>query len=467
MSEEKTRGELLQEKLFSNKKNGYDYLEDSEIDAAYDYCEGYKDFLDHAKTERICAKTAVSLGEKHGFKPFKKGMKLKAGDKVYFDNRGKTVAFVTIGTEPITEGIHIAAAHIDSPRLDLKQNPVFESDEIGYFKTHYYGGIKKYHWLSLPLSLYGTVILKDGSSVDVSIGDNENDPVFCIPDLLPHLAKDQMSKPMAEAINAEAMNVIVGSRTFKDDKVSQRVKLNVLNFLFEKYGIIEDDFVSAEFELVPSHKARDIGFDRSLIGAYGHDDRVCAYPSITACFDVENPKHTIMAVVVDKEEIGSNGATGMKSAFLKYVIADIAEAFGEQLKDVIRRCKCLSADVNVAHDPNYPEVTEIRNSSRINYGVVATKYTGSRGKSSTSDASAEFVGYVRKVFDDANVMWQTGELGKIDQGGGGTVAMYVAELCMDVIDLGVPVLGMHAAFEVVSKLDVYMTYKAVKAFFEV
>lgn len=463
---EKTRGEILQEKLFNNKKNGFDYLPESEIEAAYNYCEGYKNYLDNSKTERVCVKTSIALGERYGFKPFEKGMKLKAGDKIYFNNRGKTVAFVTIGEMPITEGIHIAAAHIDSPRLDLKQNPVFEADEIGYLKTHYYGGIKKYHWLSLPLSLYGTVILKDGSSVDVSIGDNENDPVFCIPDLLPHLAKDQMSKTMSEAVNAEAMNVIVGSKTFKDDKVSQRVKLNVLNILFEKYGILEEDFVSAEFELVPSYKARDIGLDRSLIGSYGHDDRVCAYPSITACFDVEKPKHTIMAVVVDKEEIGSNGATGMKSEFLKYVIEDIAEAFGEKLKDVIRNCKCLSADVNVAHDPNYPEVTEIRNSSRINYGVVATKYTGSRGKSSTSDASAEFVGYVRKVFDDAGVMWQTGELGKVDQGGGGTVAMYVAELCMDVIDLGVPVLGMHAAFEVVSKLDVYMAYKAVKAFFE-
>ncbi|MBR4949294.1 MAG: aminopeptidase [Clostridia bacterium] len=463
---EKTRGELLSEKLLHNKKNGFDLLEEKEIQAAYDYCEGYKDYLDNSKTERVCAKYSIAMAEKCGFVPFEKGMKLKAGDKVYFDNRGKTVAFVTVGTLPITEGIHIAAAHIDSPRLDLKPNPVFETDEIGYFKTHYYGGIKKYQWLSLPLSLYGTAILKDGSSVDVSIGDNENDPVFCIPDLLPHLAKDQMSKTMSDAVNAEAMNVIIGSRPFCDDKVSQRVKLNVLNILFEKYNITEEDFVSAEFELVPSYMARDIGLDRSLIGSYGHDDRVCAYPSITALFDAKTPAHTIMAVLADKEEIGSNGVTGMKSEFLKYVIEDVAESMGEKLKDVIRNCKCLSTDVSAAHDPNYPEVTEIRNSTRINYGFAASKYTGSRGKSSTSDASAEFVGYVRNIFDKAGVIWQIGEMGKVDQGGGGTVAMYIAELCMDVLDLGVPVLGMHAAFEVVSKLDVYMAYKGIKAFFE-
>ncbi len=465
MAKEKSAAKLLQEKLCTQRKNGVLKMNEEEIAACDSYCENYKKFLDASKTEREAAAYAAAAAEKAGYKLFKKGMNLKAGDKVYYVNRGKAVILAMIGKEPIAEGVHIAAAHIDSPRLDLKQNPLYESDETAYFKTHYYGGIKKYQWGTIPLSLHGVIIRADGSSVTVNIGEDESDPVFCVTDLLPHLAQDQMKRSASEIIKGEELNILIGSRPFRDDDVSEKVKLNIISILNEKYGITEDDFVSAELEAVPAFKAKDIGFDRSMIGSYGHDDRVCAYTALTALTDVnEIPRKTAIVVLTDKEETGSDGNTGLRSAYLKYFIADLAECFGTDGRTVLSRSECLSADVNAAFDPTFPDVVERRNAAFINYGVVVTKFTGSRGKSGTSDASAEFVGRVRKLLNDNKIVWQTGELGKVDLGGGGTVAAYIANLGVDTIDVGVPVLCMHAPYEIVSKVDVYMTYKAFYSF---
>ena len=391
-------------------------------------------------------------------------MKLSAGDKIYRINRGKAVIAAIIGSEPIESGVRLCAAHIDSPRLDLKQFPLYEDNEMALFKTHYYGGIKKYQWTAIPLSLHGVIIKSDNSSVKVNIGEDENDPVFCVTDLLPHLATEQMKRNLAQGIKGEELNIVVGSRPFKDDEASEAVKLNILNILNEKYGIIEDDFISAELEAVPAFKAKDIGFDRSMIGSYGHDDRVCAYTALSATLDCENPKHTVVTILTDKEETGSDGNTGLCSAYLKYFIADLAAEFGTEGRTVLSASECLSADVNSAFDPTFPDVLERNNCAYINKGVCVTKFTGSRGKSGTSDASAEFVGRVRNLLDSKNVIWQTGELGKVDMGGGGTVAAYIANLNVDTIDVGVPVLSMHAPYEIVSKIDVYMAYKAFSVF---
>ena len=391
-------------------------------------------------------------------------MKLSAGDKIYRNNRGKAVIAAIIGSEPIKSGVRLCAAHIDSPRLDLKQFPLYEDNEMALFKTHYYGGIKKYQWTAIPLSLHGVIIKSDNSSVKVNIGEDENDPVFCVTDLLPHLATEQMKRNLAQGIKGEELNIVVGSRPFKDDEASEAVKLNILNILNEKYGIIEDDFISAELEAVPAFKAKDIGFDRSMIGSYGHDDRVCAYTALSATLDCENPKHTVVTILTDKEETGSDGNTGLCSAYLKYFIADLAAEFGTEGRTVLSASECLSADVNSAFDPTFPDVLERNNCAYINKGVCVTKFTGSRGKSGTSDASAEFVGRVRNLLDSKNVIWQTGELGKVDMGGGGTVAAYIANLNVDTIDVGVPVLSMHAPYEIVSKIDVYMAYKAFSVF---
>ena len=376
------------------------------------------------------------------------------------------MALAVIGTEPVEKGVRIAAAHIDSPRIDLKPNPLYEEAEMALFKTHYYGGIKKYQWTTVPLALHGVFCKKDGTTVEVSIGENDDEPCFVVTDLLPHLAQDQYKRTPGELIRGEELNILVGSRPFKDDESSELVKLNILNILFEKYGVTEEDFLSAELECVPAGKPRDIGFDRSLMGAYGHDDRVCAYPCIMAAVDTAAPKHTVVTVLADKEETGSEGNTGMQSTFLEFFIDDLAAMQGGKGSRALRNSKCLSADVNAAFDPTFPDVMERRNAAFVNYGAVITKYTGSRGKGGTSDASAEFVGWIRRILDENNVVWQTGELGKVDLGGGGTVAMYIANLGVDVVDLGVPVLSMHAPFEVVSKFDVYMTYKAVKALFD-
>ncbi len=462
---EKSIGEMLKEQLFYKNESGV--KDEKAVADAELFCEGYKSFLNIAKTEREAADFAVAVAIEKGFKKFERTAKYNAGDKVYFNNRGKSVILAVIGDQPIENGVRVAASHIDAPRLDLKPNPLYEDAEMALFKTHYYGGIKKYQWTTIPLALHGVVIRADGGSIPVVIGEDEDEPCFVITDLLPHLAAEQSKRTLGEAIKGEDLNVLIGSYPFKDDKVSDAVKLNILNIIYEKYGIVEADFISAELELVPAFKSRDIGFDRSLIGAYGHDDRVCAYPALMAALNVSDiPEHTVVTVLADKEEIGSMGNTGLESSFLKYFICDLAKTQGGDGFTALANSQCLSADVNAAYDPNYPEVLDRRNAAMINHGAAFTKYTGARGKSGTSDASAEFVGKMRRLMDASNVKWQMAELGKVDLGGGGTVAMYLANLGMDVIDIGVPVLSMHAPFEVVAKYDVYMVYKAIEAFYK-
>ncbi len=461
---EKSKAELLKEKLTLKRQSGLKDASDETIEKAYAFCEDYKKFLDDAKTEREANEVSIEFAEKCGFLPFETGKSYKAGDRVYFNNRGKAVAFAVIGKELVEKGTNITAAHIDSPRLDLKPNPLYEDIDMALFKTHYYGGIKKYQWTAVPMSLHGVFVKADGSVVKVKIGENDDEPKFVVNDLLPHLAQEQSKRTLSDGIRGEELNVLVGSMPFKDDKASELVKLNILNILYEKYGVTEADFLSAELECVPAAKATDIGFDRSMIGAYGQDDRVCAYPALRAICDVEIPEKTAVCVLADKEEIGSDGNTGLNSAFLKYVIGDLARMQGGDVTLALRNSRCLSADVNAALDPTFQDVMEKRNASQINRGVCVTKYTGARGKSGTSDASAEYVAEIRNMLDKAQIAWQTGELGRVDLGGGGTVAMYIANLGVDVVDLGVPVLSMHAPFETTSKFDVYMCYKAMYEF---
>ena len=439
------------EKLYLQKKNGGLVLSEEELQKADAFCEEYKNFLNSSKTEREAVHYAVARAEKLGFTPFDAGKAYKAGDKVYLNNRGKALILAVVGKKDLREGVHILAAHTDSPRLDLKQVPVYEDNEMGYLKTHYYGGIKKYQWVTIPLALHGVLVKNDGSVVTVRIGEDEGDPVFCITDLLPHLAADQMKRPAGELIRGEELNVVIGSRPFRDDDASERVKLNLLKLLFEKYGVTEADFLSAELEVVPAFKASDVGLDRSFVGSYGQDD--CGVPDTT-----------VMCIFADKEEIGSVGCTGMKSAFLRHFIEDLAAPYGIAGRTVLQHSQCLSADVSAAFDPTFPEVCERKNNAFVNYGVSICKYTGARGKSGSSDASAEFMGWVRKILDEGNVLWQTSELGKVDQGGGGTVAAYIAELDVDTIDVGVPVLSMHAPYEMTAKIDVYSAYRAFVVF---
>ena len=453
----------MKDRLFLKRKNG---LSGADNEAVQSFTDGYKEFLGAAKTERLAVKEAVKLAKEHGFTEFDPKAKYAAGDRVYLNNRGKSLALAVIGTEPVENGTRIAAAHIDSPRLDLKPNPLYEDNELALFKTHYYGGIKKYQWTTVPLALHGVFCKKDGTTIEVSIGEEPDEPCFVVTDLLPHLAQDQYKRPTGELIRGEELNVLIGSRPFCDDEGSELVKLNILDILYKKYGVTEEDFLSAELECVPAGKPRDIGFDRSMIGSYGHDDRVCAYPCLMAALDSVSPKYTTVAILADKEETGSDGNTGMNSAFLRHFIGYLADMQGGRAALAFENSKCLSADVNAAFDPTFPDVMEKRNACMFNYGAVITKYTGARGKGGTSDASAEFVAWIRNILDKNNVVWQTGELGKVDLGGGGTVAMYIANLGVDVVDLGVPVLSMHAPFEVVAKFDVYMTYLAVKALFE-
>ena len=465
MCEEKSRADALKEQLFMKNEHTAAVIGDSGLTQADSFCEGYMNYLDASKTEREAVETALEMAIAGGFTEFDKSVRYPAGSKVYVNNRDKALILAVIGHKDIKEGVHIAAAHVDSPRLDLKPNPLYEDSDMAYFKTHYYGGVKKYQWTAIPLSLHGVIIKKDGEKVKVNIGDAADEPKFVITDLLPHLAANQMRSTMAEGIKGETLNILIGSRPFDNTCAAEGVKLNIMNILFEKYGIVEADFLSAELEAVPAFSACDIGFDRSLIGSYGHDDRVCAYPALMAALDCEEPDYTCVTVLTDKEETGSEGNTGLDSKYLEYFICDLASIYGAEGRDVLSASKCLSADVNAAFDPNFPEVYERRNTCYINKGVCITKYTGSRGKGGTSDASAEFMGEIRMLLDSENICWQTGELGKVDEGGGGTVAKYIAHLNVDVVDLGVPVLSMHAPFEVVSKTDVYMAYKAFLAFF--
>ena len=463
---ELTRGEQLRRALTYQKKNGYDRLQPGELEAIEAYCSGYKQFLDGGKTERECVDRTISLAETAGFRPYVRGMELKPGDKVYQSNRGKAVMLAVIGRKDLDQGVNIGAAHIDSPRLDLKQNPVYEAEELAFFKTHYYGGIRKYQWVTIPLELHGVVALKGGNVVRVSVGNGEGDPLFTIDDLLPHLGAEQSKKTLGEAIPGESLNILIGSRPLADDEGSDRVKVAVLELLNRKYGIVEEDFISAELCAVPAFRASDIGFDRSMIGAYGHDDRVCAYAALAALLQLDTPERTAVCMLADKEEIGSEGVTGMKSASFDTFMADLCAAQGVLPRACYEKSFCLSADVTAAYDPNFADVYEKRNSAFVNYGMGLCKYTGARGKSGASDASAELVAYVRKVLDGAGVAWQMAELGKVDAGGGGTVAAYMAERNIDTLDAGVPVLSMHSPFETVGKLDCYMTYKGMKAVFE-
>lgn len=467
MAEEKSQAQQLKEALFLERKNGVYTLEENEVSQADQFSVDYKKFLDQAKTEREAVKTAEEIAKNAGFVPFDCDKKYQAGDKVYTINRGKNIMLAVIGTDGCKDGVRLAIAHIDSPRLDLKPNPLYEANDIALFKTHYYGGIKKYQWTAIPLALHGMVVLKNGEKLSVCLGEKDDEPCFCVSDLLPHLAQEQNTKTMAKGFTGEDLNVLVGSRPFKDDKESELVKLNIINLLNKSYGITEADFLSAELELVPAFKARDIGFDRSMIGGYGHDDRICAYPALMAAVNCKTPRQTAVTVLVDKEETGSDGNTGMQSDYMKYFIFDLAKSEGLEGYRVLSKSKCLSADVNAAFDPTYASVYEANNSCYINNGVVITKYTGHGGKYDTSDASAEFTAEIRLLLDQENILWQTGELGKVDQGGGGTIAKYVANLNVDVIDLGVPVLSMHSPFEVASKIDLYMAYRAFSAFFDV
>ena len=456
----------LKEELFSRKEHAAQRMDAKELKACDAFCKGYTAFMNQCKTEREATDFFTAELEAKGFQAFRPGMKLTAGDKVYLNNRGKAVILATIGTAPITEGVRLCAAHIDSPRLDLKQHPLYEQSEIGYFKTHYYGGIKKYQWTAIPLSLHGVIVRSDGEKITVRIGEDAGDPVFYITDLLPHLATEQMKRPLALGIKGEELNIVIGSMPFRDDDSAELVKLHLLEILHEKYGITEDDFLSAELEIVPAFPAREVGFDRSMIGAYGHDDRVCSYPAFRASLDTVNPVHTSVVILTDKEETGSDGNTGLCSSYLKYFLMDLAECFGANGRHVMSASKCLSADVNAGFDPTFPDVLEKNNCAYLNHGVCVTKFTGARGKSGTSDASAEFVGEIRQLLDAGNVIWQTGELGKVDMGGGGTVAAYIANLDIDTIDVGVPVLSMHAPYELVAKTDVWAAYRAFKVFLE-
>ena len=460
----KTKGKELQQLTWEFPHIGKEKPEQEE--KAFKYCEGYKGFLDTGKTERECVKEAVRMLEKGGYKPFDPKASYEPGDKVYYVNRGKSLIATTFGKKPLEEGLRINGAHIDSPRLDLKPNPLYEKEDIAFFKTHYYGGIRKYQWGTIPLAMHGVIIKKDGEKVEISIGEDEKDPVFCVTDLLPHLASKQNERPLKDGLKGEELNILVGSLPFQDEEIKEPVKLLALSLLHDKYGITEKDFFRAEIEMVPAVKARDIGFDRSLIGAYGQDDRVCAYTALTAEIDAKKPSYTTVTILADKEEIGSVGNTGLNSDFVLHYIEELAAQADVNVREVLKHSLCLSSDVNAAYDPNFPDVYEGRNSSYINKGCVLTKYTGARGKSGSNDASAETMAKVIAIMDGEGVYWQAGELGAVDAGGGGTIAQFVAHMDVDTVDLGVPILCMHSPFELASKLDVYNTYKAFKAFYK-
>ncbi|MFV0552854.1 MAG: aminopeptidase [Anaerorhabdus sp.] len=452
-------------------KTVWEKLNNVETKALFDFNEGYKKYLDAGKTERECVTAAIQLAKKAGFKDFNamKSKKCKSGDKVYFVNKEKSICLYVIGTEPLENGLNVLGAHIDSPRIDLKQNPIYESDGLVLFETHYYGGVKKYQWVAQPMALHGVVCKKDGTVITVAIGEKETDPVVGISDLLIHLAGDQLSKTGSKVVEGEDLNLLVGSipdGKAKDDKV----KSNILKLLKDQYNIEEEDFISAELEIVPAGKARDYGLDRSMVMGYGHDDRVCAYTSLMAILEMKKPKRTSCCILVDKEEVGSQGNTGMQSRFFENTIAELLDATGTftdlKLRRTFSNSKMLSSDVSAGFDPNYPSVYEKKNTAYLGMGLCLNKYTGSRGKGGCNDANPEFIAEIRQVFDTAKVQFQTSELGKVDQGGGGTIAYILANLNMEVIDAGVAVQNMHAPYEVVSKADVYEAYRGYKAFLE-
>ncbi len=449
--------------LSYKKQNIYAVASEKELAEIQAYSEGYKSFLNSSKTEREAVECGIALVKAHGFKEYQLGDKIKPGDKLYYNNRGKGLFILKAGKADLAKnGVRILVAHVDCPRLDLKQVPLYEKADMAFLKTHYYGGIKKYQWLTIPLALHGVVSLKDGRNVNICVGEEEGDPYFYITDLLPHLAQEQATKTIAEGFPAENLNILVGGIPAKDaDK--DAVKLGVLKILNEKYGIVEEDLLSAEIEAVPAAKANDIGFDRAFVGGYGHDDRVCTYPEITATIETETDQ-TVLTILADKEEIGSEGNTGMQSVLIRDILDEIAKNYGVNSAVMRANSKCLSADVTAGFDPDFASAFEEKNASFMNHGVSMNKFTGSRGKSGSNDASAEYVGYLRGVFQRDGVIWQTSELGRVDLGGGGTVAKFIASINIDTVDVGVPVLSMHAPYELISKADIWSAHKAFSAF---
>ncbi len=457
-------------KLEYKKKHISTILTDEEVKKMNEFCLSYKKFLGN-KTERECVKDIVRIARENGFVDIDTIDKLKPNDKVYVVNKNKNVLMCVVGSEDIKNGINLIVSHIDSPRLDLKQNPLYEDNDMALLKTHYYGGIKKYQWTCIPLSMHGVIYNKNNEVIEINIGDNEDDEVFCITDLLPHLAKDQLQKKLVDSIEAEKLNVLVGGSLIDDEEIKDKVKYSILKILNERYGIVEKDFLTAEIELVPAFNAREVGFDKSFIGGYGQDDRVCTYDSLRSIIDMDNPKKTCISLFVDKEEIGSVGNTGMKSNFFYSCVCDIISKLDDKwnintVNRILSNSMCISADVTNASDPNYKNVDDKKNTNYIGYGAAISKFTGSRGKSGASDANSEFLRELTNIFDRNNVVWQIGELGKVDIGGGGTIAMYITDYNMDVIDVGVPILSMHSPFEIASKYDIYMTYLAYISLFK-
>ncbi len=472
--EQKEQNEKNEPNLMFEKKFAFDVWDDATTKKAFDFCEGYKEFASRAKTEHLAVKLVEAAAVKNGFKRLEHiGQTDQKGfnSPLYSINRGKAIILAKPGKKPVCEGVRLVLAHIDSPRLDLKVRPLFEGEHLAFLKTHYYGGIKKYQWTALPLAMYGKVIKQEGVAVEIAIGDKPQDPVFAITDLLPHLAKTQYEKKLDEAIPAETLNVVAGGLGTKNKDDKEPVKKRLLELLNEKYGISEEDFVSAELEFVPAGTARDLGFDRSLISAYGHDDRACAYTALESLFKEENNEYASIVVLTDREEIGSEGATGANSNYIIDFISELLYLETGQhdenvLRDIFSNSKAISADVTVGFDPDYVEVFDAGNTARIGAGVAVEKHTGHRGKYDTSEASAEFMAFIRKIFNENQIAWQTGGMGKVDTGGGGTIAMFLARLNMDIVDIGIPLLSMHAPFEIASKADIYSAYLAYKAFFE-
>lgn len=468
----KEQDQLLQKSLTKDFDSAWDQLDAQGVEAVYQFSEGYKRFLDEGKTERECVQAIRNRAIAKGFLSIEeviaKGV-VNPGDKIYAENRGKAIALFVMGKEGLEQGMKIVGSHLDSPRLDLKAFPLYEDAGLAMLKTHYYGGVKKYQWVTIPLALHGVMFKKDGTKLEVSIGEAEDEPVFYITDLLPHLAADQMTKKMGEGITGEGLNVLIGNLPYGDKELKDRVKLNVLKILNEKYGITEEDFTVAELEIVPAGKARDVGLDRSMIAAHGHDDRVCAYGSLEALLELDTVEKTAVGLFVDKEEVGSMGNTGMESMFFKHCVAELLALQGKEsyvfLHRAFQNTQVLSADVTAGFDPNFPDVLDKRNAAYIGKGVTLSKYTGVRGKGGSNDANAEFLAKVRDIFNRHGVAWQVGELGKVDQGGGGTIAYILANYGAEVVDCGTPMLSMHAPVELISKVDLYMTYRAYKAFY--
>ena len=463
-------GEELKKKLFNVKKDGWEEADEAERKEIFNISEKYMEFLNQAKTEREFIKKARELADKNGYKDIMEFETLKPGDKIYFVNREKSMYLAIIGEESIENGMHIIGSHVDSPRLDLKPNPLYEDTGLAYFKTHYYGGIKKYQWTTIPLSIHGVIVKKNGEKIELNIGEDEKDPIFTITDLLPHLAQEQMEKKLKNGINGEDLNLLIGSIPYKDEKITEKVKLNILDLLNKKYGITEADLNSAEIELVPAFKARSLGLDESMVAAYGQDDRVCAYTSLAAMMNLKNVKNTAVCILSDKEEIGSMGNTGMESHMFDFFVSEMLNKLGINRPNLLDKVFCfskmLSSDVDAGFDPIYASVSDKTNAGFIGKGIAIVKYTGARGKSGASDANAEYVAWVRNVLDKNEIKYQLTELGKVDVGGGGTIAYILANKGTDVIDCGVPVLSMHAPYEVTSKYDIYSAYKTYEAFWK-